>query len=74
MRAKLIALRKKKKFKQHEIAKVLGISRGHYAAIETGHRNPTIGLAYEISEVLGYNIDPKGIFKSEVAEGVENND
>lgn len=79
MRANLVNLRKKKKHTQASIAKVLDISRGHYASIETGQRTPTMALAYKISEVLGYNFDSKNIFRIddfEEGEGeeIENND
>lgn len=52
MRQKLIDARKKKGFKQSEIAEKLNISRSFYSFVEAGKRNPSLKTLNELLEIL----------------------
>ena len=56
-RNKLIELRLYYNFTQEGIAENLGISRSHYALIETGHRNPSLDLSLKIAELFNTTVD-----------------
>lgn len=56
-RNKLIELRLYYNFTQEEIAENLGISRSHYALIETGYRNPSLDLSLKIAELFNTTVD-----------------
>lgn len=58
----LIKIRKKSKFTQVDIAKLVGISDGYYSMIETGKRIPSIKVAKKIATVL--NIPWEDIFNN----------
>lgn len=51
--AEMARLRKEKKLTQAELAQNLGVSQRMIAAIETGERRPSPGLAQRIDAVLG---------------------
>jgi putative transcriptional regulator len=53
----LIRFRKERKITQQQIAEILGITRSYYGMIETGNRNPTLGLAKKIAELFQTDID-----------------
>lgn len=57
MRKCLIRFRKERKITQQQIAEILGITRSYYGMIETGNRNPTLGLAKKIAELFQTDID-----------------
>lgn len=40
---------------QEEVAKAIGVHRGHYAHIEKGTRTPSVSLAKKISKALGFD-------------------
>ncbi len=52
MRINLINLRKKRGFKQKEIAKKLGISTRQYQRLETGNSNGSIEIWYKLKNIL----------------------
>lgn len=58
----LIKIRKKSKFTQVDIAKLVGISDGYYSMIETGKRIPSVKVAKKIATVL--NIPWEDIFNN----------
>lgn len=58
----LIKIRKKSKFTQVDIAKLVGISDGYYSMIETGKRIPSVKVAKKIATVL--NIPWEDFFNS----------
>lgn len=67
-REKLICARLNKQLTQEDVASFAGISRSHYALIESGKRTPSLDVAFKISERL--NCDISDIFlKSDVAPG-----
>jgi transcriptional regulator with XRE-family HTH domain len=49
---KLIALRKRKKISQRELAKLAAISQAQVAELERGKRLPTVDVAERISRAL----------------------
>lgn len=57
MRKIIFNLRKSKKLTQAEVANSLGISRQHYARIESGDRNPSLSKAFEIKKFFNYYDD-----------------
>lgn len=60
MRDELIRLREASGMTQEQVAETLGVSRSFYGHIETEKRNPTYGLAREISEL--FNVPIESIF------------
>lgn len=52
MRAELIAIRKKMKLTQADVAKKVDISRSTYAKYEIGLRTPSVTTAKAIADVL----------------------
>ena len=59
-REKLICARLNKQLTQEDVASFAGISRSHYALIESGKRTPSLDVAFKISERL--NCDISDIF------------
>jgi putative transcriptional regulator len=57
MRKKLLELRANKKLTQGEVAEKIGISRTHYARIESGERNPSFQIALKIKNFYQYYDD-----------------
>ena len=57
MRTKLVSVRKKAGFTQATFADAIGISRNHYAQIETGVKNPSLPVAVKIKAKLCYKGD-----------------
>ena len=55
MRTWLIALREKKKFTQNQVAEASGIKRPYYSMIEGGKRDPSVGVAMKIGQVLEFD-------------------
>ncbi|MBB5171967.1 helix-turn-helix domain-containing protein [Texcoconibacillus texcoconensis] len=51
----LIELRKSKKMTQEEVAAAAYINRAYYSQIETGKRTPSLDVAINISQVLGFD-------------------
>lgn len=54
MRVKLQALREAHGFTQQKFSEAVGISRSHYAQVETGDKQPSLRLALRIKRALGY--------------------
>jgi transcriptional regulator with XRE-family HTH domain len=50
----LIQKREAKKMSQEVVAEKLGVSRPYYGMIETGIRNPSVGLSKKIAKVFGF--------------------
>lgn len=48
-------LRKQKHYTQIDIAKLTGISIGHYSMIESKKRNPSIKVAKKLAQVLDFS-------------------
>lgn len=64
MRENLRAARLKREWTQAEMARRAGISKSHYTLIETGQRKPSLDVAHAISEALGSDLDPAGLFET----------
>lgn len=56
-REQLIATRKNLKMTQEIVAQLVGINRSYYGLIENGNRNPTLGIAKKIANVLRSDIE-----------------
>lgn len=54
MRAKLQKLRKANGFSQQTMSAAIGVSRSHYAQVETGDKSPSLRMAFRIKRVLNY--------------------
>lgn len=54
MRKWLIAIRKKLRRTQKQVADQAGIARNYYCQIETGARNPSVKVAKAIANALGF--------------------
>lgn len=54
MRARLQHFREAKGFTQETFSVLVGISRSHYAQIETGDKQPSLKVALRIKQTLGY--------------------
>ena len=50
-------MRQRRGLSQSQVANKLGITRSFYGMIETGDRNPTLGLAKKIAEFFQVNIE-----------------
>ena len=57
VRQNVIDRRKEQKITQEEVAKVAGISRSSYAAIERGLRDPSLETAQRICLVLRMDVN-----------------
>ncbi|MEA4832385.1 MAG: helix-turn-helix domain-containing protein [Oscillospiraceae bacterium] len=57
MRVNLIHLRREAGFSQYSFARAVGISRSHYAQIETGGKNPSLNVGIKMKSVLAYHDD-----------------
>jgi putative transcriptional regulator len=55
-RSALVSKRKNKGVTQKQVAEDLGISRSFYGLIETGRRDPSLGLAMELAEYFDTTI------------------
>jgi len=53
MKTKIAEFRKKIGLTQEELAKKVGVARQTIIALEQGRYNPSLGLAYAITRVLG---------------------
>lgn len=40
---------------QYKVSEEIGIAQSTYASIETGSRNPSVGMAKKIAEKLGFS-------------------
>lgn len=57
MRKKLQTLREGAGYTQQTFSERLGVSRSHYAQIESGDKNPSLKLSLKIKQALGYPYD-----------------
>ena len=57
MRVKLVKLRESRGYTQETFSKAVGISRSHYAEIETGAKAPSLKVGLKIKSVLDYPYD-----------------
>lgn len=55
-RTALIEARKQSGMTQEELSNASGVGRSYYSLIETGIRNPTLGIALKIATALDKNI------------------
>ena len=53
MRKKLQTLREGAGYTQQTFSERLGVSRSHYAQIESGDKNPSLKLSLKIKQALG---------------------
>lgn len=68
MKNKVEQLRKEKGLNQDDFAKAIRVSRQTISSIETGKYNPSLELAFAISEFFGKRIEEIFIYE----RGVEN--
>lgn len=68
MKNKVEQLRKEKGLNQDDFAKAIRVSRQTVSSIETGKYNPSLELAFVISEFFGKRIEEIFIYE----RGVEN--
>lgn len=68
MKNKVEQLRKEKGLNQDDFAKAIRVSRQTISSIETGKYNPSLELAFVISEFFGKRIEEIFIYE----RGVEN--
>ena len=54
MRTKLQRLREASGYTQQTFSTAVGISRSHYAQVETGDKQPSLRLALRIKRVMNY--------------------
>ena len=54
---KLQTLREGAGYTQQTFSERLGVSRSHYAQIESGDKNPSLKLSLKIKQALGYPYD-----------------
>ncbi|MDK2920153.1 MAG: putative transcriptional regulator [Candidatus Petromonas sp.] len=57
VRNKLVNIRSQNNMTQQDIADKLGISRSFYTMIENGKRNPSLELAFKISNLLKVDVN-----------------
>lgn len=57
MRNRVEELRKERKLSQEDFAKAIRVSRQTVSSIETGKYNPSLTLAFEISDFFGKSIE-----------------
>ena len=68
MKNKIEEIRKERGIRQEEFALALGVSRQTISSIETGKYNPSLELAFAISDFFDKRIDEIFIYE----RGVEN--
>lgn len=57
MENKLKIFRAKHNFSQHKLAQLAGVSRQAINAIETGKYNPSLEIAFKLSEIFNEKIE-----------------
>ena len=65
MKNKVEQLRKERGLNQEEFAKKIGVSRQTVSSIETGKYNPSLDLAFVISDFFGKRIEEIFIYERE---------
>lgn len=65
MKNRLEELRKQKGIKQEDLASVLEVSRQTIGSLENGRYNPSILLAFKISQLFGLPIEEIFIYEEE---------
>lgn len=61
--------RESKRYSVEEMAERLQISESYYYKIEQGTRNPTLGLAQQIADILGESVE-RLFFNSRIGQNV----
>lgn len=61
MKNKIRLLRKEQKFRQEDLAALLGVTRQTINAIENDKYDPTLQLAFNLAKILGTTVD--GLFE-----------
>lgn len=62
MENKIRILRKEKNISQEELAKKCGVTRQTINAIENNKYDPTLALAFKLSQILGVTVDELFIY------------
>ncbi len=57
MKNKIRLLRKEIKFRQEDLATILGVTRQTINAIENDKYDPTLQLAFKLAKILGTTVD-----------------
>ena len=65
MKNRIEEIRNAKGIRQDELAKLMGVSRQTISSLENGRYNPSIMLAYKISQYFGMTIEEVFIFDEE---------
>ena len=68
MKNRLEELRKANGIKQEELAEILEVSRQTIGSLENGRYNPSILLAFKISQYFGMPIEEIFIYEEEKSE------
>lgn len=71
MNNRLRDLRNKFNLRQEDLADMVGVSRQTIISIENGRYNPSLQLAYKLSQVFGLAIEEVFVFEEEVVR-IEN--
>lgn len=66
MNNRLRHLRNRFNLRQEDLAEMVGVSRQTIISIENGRYNPSLQLAYKLSQVFGLAIEEVFIFEEEV--------
>lgn len=69
MKNRLEEIRKKHGINQEELAKVLKVTRQTIGSLENGRYNPSIILAFKISNYFGMRIEDIFIYEEEEEDG-----
>ena len=65
MKNRIEEIRKVRRIRQDEFARLMGVSRQTISSLETGRYNPSISLAYKIAKYFGMTIEEVFIFDEE---------
>ena len=65
MKNRIEELRKQRRIRQEEFARMLGVSRQTISSLETGRYNPSIFLAHNIAKIFGMSIEEVFLFEDE---------
>lgn len=63
MKNRLVELRRQNRMSQKDLVTALGVSRQTVSSIENGRYNPSLELAFQLSEVFGQPIEDIFIFE-----------
>lgn len=66
MKNRIKELREKRELTQEQLAKQIGLSKHDINAIETGRVDPTLWVAYDLSEYFGVIIEDLFLFNESI--------